>query len=477
VEDPADIGTSTPSERRVYANRTLNLRSIKAIGYDMDYTLVHYRVDEWERMAFEHARRALAARGWPVDELTFEVGSVIQGLVVDLELGNLVKATRFGYVIRAHHGGRPLSFEEQRDVYATSFVDLNSSRWYFLNTLFSLSEASLFAQLVASFDQGQLSGVRTYRDVYNVLRQALDEAHTQGELKARIIADPAHFVELDPELGPTLLDQLQAGKTLMLITNSEWAYTKAMMAYALQPYLPEGVSWRDLFRFVVVNANKPSFFSGRHAAYRMVDEDRGLLAPHSGALEPGVIHAGGDAITVENTLGLYGAEILYVGDHLFGDVHVSKSMLRWRTGLIMRELEGEIAATVRFEPSERKLVELMNTKTSLDSKLARVRLARQRARQSGHGPKEADVLDSEMRELVRQSSTLDAEIAPLARTASELGNAVWGPMMRAGVDKSLFARQVERHADVYTSRVSNFGFETPFGYLRASRSNLPHDPI
>ena len=47
--------------------------------------------------------------------------------------------------------------------------------------------------------------------------------------------------------------------------------------------------------------------------------------------------------------------------------------------------------------------------------------------------------------------------------------------MRAGNDKSLFARQVERYADVYTSRVSNLRYETPFGYLRAARGSLPHD--
>ena len=47
--------------------------------------------------------------------------------------------------------------------------------------------------------------------------------------------------------------------------------------------------------------------------------------------------------------------------------------------------------------------------------------------------------------------------------------------MRAGADKSLFARQVERYADVYTSRVSNLRYETPYGYLRAARGSLPHD--
>jgi hypothetical protein len=51
----------------------------------------------------------------------------------------------------------------------------------------------------------------------------------------------------------------------------------------------------------------------------------------------------------------------------------------------------------------------------------------------------------------------------------------WGLMMRTGNDKSHLARQVERYADIYMSRVSNFLYETPFAYLRAPRGYLPHD--
>jgi hypothetical protein len=72
-------------------------------------------------------------------------------------------------------------------------------------------------------------------------------------------------------------------------------------------------------------------------------------------------------------------------------------------------------------------------------------------------------------------AALDDRIAPLAKAAGELGNPAWGPLMRAGNDKSLFARQVERYADVYTSHVSNFLYVTPFGFLRGERSSLPHD--
>jgi hypothetical protein len=46
-----------PAAREIFCNRTLNLRSIRAIGYDMDYTLVHYRTEEWERRAYQYMQR------------------------------------------------------------------------------------------------------------------------------------------------------------------------------------------------------------------------------------------------------------------------------------------------------------------------------------------------------------------------------------------------------------------------------------
>ena len=90
-----------PPARGVYCNRTLNLRAVRAIGYDMDYTLLHYRVEEWERAAFDHAVDHLAPHGWDVGSVEFDPQAFSLGLVFDLELGNLLKATRFGYVVKA----------------------------------------------------------------------------------------------------------------------------------------------------------------------------------------------------------------------------------------------------------------------------------------------------------------------------------------------------------------------------------------
>lgn len=442
----------------------------------MDYTLVHYRVERWENEAFEHGRELLAGRGWPVADLVFNPREVILGLAFDLDLGNLVKATRFGYVIRAQHGTRVLEYDELRETYSGDFVELGEPRWEFMNTLFSLSEASLFNQLVDLLDAGKLPGVMGYHELHRSVRNALDTAHAQGALKAKIVANPDQFVELDKELALTLLDQHHAGRTLLLITNSDWAYTRSMMAYAVDPYLPAPMTWRALFDVVIVDARKPQFFNGIQPAYRVEDEERGLLAPYRGLLERGRVYAGGDARLVETSLGLAGADLLYVGDHLFGDVHASKAMLRWRTGLVVRELEYEIDALVAFRATEEKLVELMAVKIELDHTLAQLRLSRLRQRHD-YGPAEdVSQLDRRINSTIRSIADLDAQVAPLAQAAGEIGNANWGPLLRAGNDKSLFARQIERHADLYMSRVSNLLAETPYGYLRADRGQLPHDP-
>lgn len=457
-------------ERQIYTNRTLNLRAIRAIGYDMDYTLIHYRVDEWERAAFSAARRLLRRQRVPTSQLRFRPEEYIQGLVLDLELGNVVKATRFGYVITAHHGTTPLDFGQIRAAYGAAVVDLHNPRFVFLNTLFSLSMTSLFAQLVDLVDRGQMPAGTGYSDVFRLVSSVLDEIHAAGKLKARIVADPERFVVSDPETAATLADQRLAGKKLLLVTNSEWAFTEPMMDFAIGRHLPGG-DWRSLFDVVVTSASKPSFFTSEPAGFEVVDRKRGLLQPHSGRYERGAVYFGGSAKQAEASLGVSGDRILYVGDHLFGDVHASKHTFRWRTALIMRELEDEFAALAGSD-SDTELGPLMARKDADTNRLAQASMEAVRVGAEGGDATEANRQVRRLRSRLRRD---DEAITPLARAAAERGNPAWGLMMRSGSDKSLFARQVERHADIYTSRVSNLRERTPFAYFRAVRSVLPHE--
>lgn len=475
MPEPTAATMALPRERGLFCNRTLNMRAIRAIGYDMDYTLVHYDIHAWESAAYEHLKARLIALGLPIAHLEFEPEGIIRGLVIDRELGNVVKANRFGYVKRAFHGTRALGFEELRAAYARTIVDLSEPRWVFLNTLFSLSEAYMFLQLVDLLDAGEIPTAKSYRDIYELTRRHIDLTHMEGELKAEIMARPEQFVQLDPDSALALLDQQRAGKQLVLITNSEWTFTASMMAYTFNRYMPDGQTWRDLFDLVIVAANKPNFFSSR-SQFLEVANDEGLLRPVIGPLRKGSAYYGGSAAGVEQYLGLSGDEILYVGDHIFGDVHVTKSILRWRTALIVRELEEEIHATLVAQPQLEELERLMTKKEELEQDHCQKRLLLARARSGVSIGEENPVdLNKTLNGLRAKMTALDERIAPLARKAAEVGNASWGPTMWAGNDKSHFARQIERHADIYTSRVSNFAAATPFVYLRSKRGSLPHD--
>ena len=62
---------------------------------------------------------------------------------------------------------------------------------------------------------------------------------------------------------------------------------------------------------------------------------------------------------VEKALGVEGDEVLYVGDHLYSDSALAKLNFRWRTALVLRELEEEIDALARGRPHRTLLNELM----------------------------------------------------------------------------------------------------------------------
>ena len=357
-------------------------------------------------------------------------------------------------------------------------IDLSDDRWVFLNTLFALSEGCMYAQAIDLLDEGRFPSGLSYEGLYGIVRSTLDATHVEGSLKAEILSEPDRYVVSDPELPLALLDLKYAGKKLLLITNSEWSYTRSIMTHAFDPHLPDGMRWRDLFEVAVVSASKPDFFEQRRPLFEVTSED-GLLKPAL-RMAPGGIYLGGHAGLVEDFLGVPGEEILYVGDHIFSDVHKSKALLRWRTALVLRELELELTALEDFKPKQRLLTVLMRQKEVLEHKFSRSRLAAQRA-EKGYGPPgdngavTPEQHKAHLAKIRAELVALDQQIAPIAKEASELMNPRWGLLMRAGNDKSHLARQIERYADIYTSRVSNLLSYTPFVYLRSPRGSLPHD--
>eukprot|EP00892_Ulva_mutabilis_P011943 jgi/Ulvmu1/9120/UM005_0215.1 len=467
--------------RSVFCNRTLNLRSIRAIGFDMDYTLVEYDVMAWEGKAYEYGLRALADMGVPVDGLTFDPAVAVRGLIVDVEKGNLLKVDRFGLVKRAMHGSKMLAPLDVQKEYGRELVQLsNTGRWSFLNTLFSVSEGCLFMQLVSRFDLGEIQAqtqIKTYVNLWKAVQTAMFHTHVESRLKQDIIEDPARYVNLDPELAATLLDMKESGKTLMLITNSDWMYTNGLMSFAYDRFLPEGMQWRDLFDCVHVNASKPAWWSDSGVMAEIVSP-KGDMRPCR-TVKKGGLYWGGSAKLVQDAFGLSGDAFLYVGDHLYTDAALAKLNFQWRTALIVRELEDEVAALAAGRPLRRQLKALLRKKELVGDLFNQLRL--QHARHAfGREPAashfaSAEAVRTDLAQLLTVMGRLDEAITPLIRQDGARFSERWGYLSIAGVnDKSQIQRQIEKYADIYTSRVSNFLRYTPYCYFRSAGQSLIH---
>ena len=61
-------------------------------------------------------------------------------------------------------------------------------------------------------------------------------------------------------------------------------------------------------------------------------------------LERGKVYEGGNLHDLERALGVTGDQVLYVGDHIYGDILRSKKESAWRTAMVIQELETEVLA-------------------------------------------------------------------------------------------------------------------------------------
>src|SRR5262249_57803446 len=123
----------------------------------------------------------------------------------------------------------------------------------------------------------------------------------------------------------------------------------------------EGMWWGEVCGVAIAGAGKPEFFTSQAPFYEVATPE-GLLRPAVAALRPGGDYLGGSAARLERDLGISGDEILYVGDHMFGDVRATKRVLRWRTALILRELEAEGQAIGAFRATDLLLAARMREK-------------------------------------------------------------------------------------------------------------------
>ena len=476
VEAPEEL--HLPHARKVFPLRNIHFWDVKAIGFDMDYTLSHYRSPEIDELAFQKAGQLLVQeKGYPAWLLTqhFDPAFAIRGLVLDGNRGNLLKLSSDRLAVRACHGSRVLTRESIDAAYGPRRIVSSAKGFRSIDTLFEIPESYLYALLVDALDQDILGG-KDYLQLFQDVRWAIDTAHRNGAMKAEILANREFYIIQDPELPGALDRWKRAGKKLFVVSNSEWSFTDGVLSHMLDGQDPARPKWEDYFDLVVTSSRKPVFFQE--------PQDAIPTAGHAKAF------TGGNASWLEHQLEAFGEEILYVGDHIYGDILRSKKNVSWHTLLLIPELgtdlqrmedhAGDLQAYLRLETLRRRDYQ---RSSFLQDRLNRNREHRHllAARLS---PEALHALDHEAAQLKDELETTRArelvqeeQVANLDRRLEAAFNVRWGSIFRDGYQQTRFADQIQQYACAYTGRISNLYYLDPMAALYAPVPTLPHERI
>jgi HAD superfamily 5'-nucleotidase-like hydrolase len=470
-----------PRRHRVFVNRNLKMSKIRAIGFDLDHTLAHYDPVPVEELAFDLTKQKLvASKQYPKEilDLKYDPTFVIRGLVVDKKRGNLLKMDYFNYVSRGHHGLRELNATERERAYRSSRIRLSHENYSSVDTLFHLPEVYLFLCVVDILER---TGPRRtdYTQVYDDVREMIDEAHRDGSLKSVITANLDTYIRLDNEMRTVLDEFRRGGKKLFLLTNSDWTYADTLLRHLLERGRGAPEHWSGIFDLVVVEAAKPSFFAANAPPEPVAEA---MAQPGS----IGIVR-GANGSYLEKSLGASGEQILYFGDHTYGDILLSKKALGWRTAMLVPELDREIRVTQEYEKEFDRLSRLSAERHHLEIDKAALGRELRRLTLLQEEPDGAD--PPRRQEIAARAAAIPEEIKRLEERALEIGpeilelrlkidrayNPYWGSIFREGNESSRFGHQLKDFACLYTSRVSNFlhypmnyYFQSPIGYM-------PHD--
>lgn len=453
--------------QKVFVNRILNLKKIKYIGLDMDHTLIRYNIKNFEALVYEMViEKLIKEKNYPKDlkKFHFKFDDAIRGLIVDSKNGNILKLSRFAAIRNSYHGTKEISFTQQKEIYRSVYVDLKDPNYIAIDTSFSIAFCVLYGQLIDLKDE-RTNDLPDYSDIAEDVLAAVDQIHANGSLKEQIAKNIENYVLQEKEVVDGLRRFIHYGKKFFLLTNSQYNYTDTLLKHAINPFLKKGENWQDLFQFVITVANKPRFFYD-DSKFLAVNAEDGSMSNTYGAITPG-IYQGGNAKKFTQDLQINGDEILYIGDHIYGDILRLKKDCNWRTALVVEELGSEIESQKKAFAIDKKIIAAMDIKKNLEHDYI--------ALQTHRIDEKTKQYDKQIAELQHKITLLDADITELLQAEHAFYNAHWGRVFRAGAEETYFAYQVERYACIYMEKLADLFSQSPLTYFRANRRLLAHD--
>ncbi|VDO49730.1 unnamed protein product, partial [Brugia timori] len=210
----------------------------------------------------------------------------------------------------------------------------------------------------------------SYKSLAEDVLSAVNYVHNDSSLKTDVLQNLDKYIIKDNRIKPLLqLINAHGGRTFLL-TNSNYSYTNGVLSYLI------GSDWTSYFDVSIVDAKKPLWFM-KGTVFRQIDTETGTpkIGVHQGLLKKGDVYAGGNSDDFRRLFNARDREVLYIGDHIFGDVLKSKKTKvwqdktcelsikvivtrRWRTFLVIPELVKEISIWSQRHDLFEKVVEL-----------------------------------------------------------------------------------------------------------------------
>jgi hypothetical protein len=308
------------------------------------------------------------------------------------------------------------------------------------------------------------------------------------------------YINEDPLIVPMLKMLRQSGRKTFLVTNSLWDYTHVVMNYlcgkcGTDGGTPRDDEWLSYFDVVVTGSAKPAFFmDGSRAPLFEVDIRTGLLQntdsgtpmaqigevgiqttslPGSNVKQACRVFQGGCVAHLHKLLSIEaGDQVLYVGDHIYGDILRSKKELGWRTMLVVPELAAELDLLHQTITTRKEISELRTQRNELEDILQRLEWC---LRFEQHSEEELQRLEQEVLHLRRERAVIREQHRQAQRDCHHTFHKTWGQLMKTGYQNSRFAHQVERFACLYTSYVANLCYYSPNKSYRPTEDSMPHE--
>ncbi|RLN49367.1 hypothetical protein BBJ28_00000825 [Nothophytophthora sp. Chile5] len=261
------------------------------IGFDVDHTLVEYRMPYLLQTSFAQAAKELQRNfiGLRTIPPAVWLPTIAQrGVVIDTERGNFLHLAEDGAIQRAYHGSHEISYFSINLLYGdiispnddsdrTTGLLGNSSKLVYLYTAADIIYAPLYAWIVDAFDSGGL-GTSLYivpdiedrapenpndpflanRVVYiSLSTHTLKAARSfyAGAFWKTINCSPELLIQPNADIS-SLLETLKTTlrKQLFILTNGSWTHCNAVMQFAI------GRDWLRYFDLVITEAKKEIFF-------------------------------------------------------------------------------------------------------------------------------------------------------------------------------------------------------------------------